>query len=1033
MNPNSTFRIHLALLTALALAGSARAVPYATCLTNDAGTISFRLNENADNVKIISSGGTVTNDLGPGVKGLTVQSLGLAPGNFKVMVTRSAAGGYTQSSDDAFQDNGVYVNKFEQARGIAVNRNPASPAFGRIYVANARGQADTGDPVRTCYQGIYMLNADDTVALDTGEFPRTAGLPLTPGNTASPTRLTVGQDDDQLYLSDWSDPSGGLWVTDPDVNTGINVLDGIGDLSMGSTTHGSVAGAWVEGTAASNLKVFTTDEDLTPGNSLWRYDIGSAALPFTGPPTLVGSPTIAVSQVMDVVRGGSSNYLYLTQRRSAGTEANIYVFTEDGTFITNSLLATREFTGNVTNVDLLREVLAADISPDGNTLALLRANVTPTVLLVPLTNGVFNLAAMSGFNIGSTSVNNRDIAYDAAGNLYVVNTSVEWMRIFSKGGSTIVTSGTDGTFEITVPPVLISAAASTAAADEAGPVNARFTLTRAGDNSSALTVNYTMSGTAANGTDYSALPGSVTFLPGTIATNIDVIVTDDTEAEFTETAVLTLASGTGYGIGTASATVAIADNEPTEIAFTTGTTNELLESYAPSKVTLQLARRGLVGAPVAIQLAYAGTATRGADFDGPLSVNLAANEVFTNLTLTPINDQIYEGNELAVVSVASGSYTLGVTNPAYVAVVDDEYPAGTVLFTDDFNSNDSSNRWALNLADPTSDFVEFNWDYSQVGIPAAPGTTDGSTRGLRLQCGNAVLQLDGLSLSPLGGNFTGDYRLKFDMWINYNGPMPDGGPGSTQNFDAGVGTTGDQAVWFNGAFADGIWFTATGDGADGDADGDYTAFAGTAELKDDTGFYAAGVGTGPNTGLRNASHSFYARWGGQPAPAAQLALYPNQTGVANAGNAGMAWHTVVITKAADTVKWQMDGVTICTVTNDPGTLSTNVFVGYQDKFASGSVSDVPEMSFGLVDNLKVETFTSAPIQMANLQIVGGNVVILFSGPAETVAANFKLQSAATVSGPFTDDNSATLTDLGAGQFKATTAVNGNTRFYRIKF
>ena len=345
------------------------------------------------------------------------------------------------------------MNKFEQPRGITVNRNPASPTFGRIYVANGRGAAATAAPyVRTTYQGIYMLNADDTVALDTGVNPRTAGLGFTPGNTATPNRLQINKDDGQLYICDWSDPSGGLWVTDPDVTTGINVLDGIGGVG----THGSIGGAWVEGVAGSNLRVFSSDEDLAPGNSLWRYDIGSAALPYTGAPTLVGSPTISSSQVMDVVRGGSSNYLYLTQRRSAGTEANIFVFAEDGTFITNSLLASRAFTGISTNVDLLREVLAADISPDGSTLAILRANVTPTVLLVPLTNGVFNLGVTNGFNVGSTSANNRDIAYDAVGNLYVVNTSTEWMRIFSKGGSTIVTSGTDGSLDISTPPVLIS-------------------------------------------------------------------------------------------------------------------------------------------------------------------------------------------------------------------------------------------------------------------------------------------------------------------------------------------------------------------------------------------------------------------------------------------------------------------------------------------------------------------------------------------------------------------------------------------------
>jgi len=259
--------------------------------------------------------------------------------------------------------------------------------------------------------------------------------------------------------------------------------------------------------------------------------------------------------------------------------------------------------------------------------------------------------------------------------------------------------------------------------------------------------------------------------------------------------------------------------------------------------------------------------------------------------------------------------------------------------------------------------------------------------------------------------------------------MPDGGPGSTQNFDAGVGTVGNTVVWRNGAGADGIWFTCTGDGADGATGGDYNAYAGPNLLNDDTGFYAAGTGAA-NSGVRDAAHSYYARWGGQAAPAAQLALFPNQTGVANLGNAGMAWHTVVITKVTDTVKWQIDGITICTVTNDPGTLAGNIFVGYQDLFAGSSVSDVPEMSFGLVDNLRVETYAAAPPSITGISIVGGNVEISFTGPAEALSGNFSLQEATAVIGSY-GNVTATITG-GAGSFKAVRALGSSPRFYRIR-
>src|SRR3954468_838779 len=83
MKRNRIHRLVVALITTfslLAIGICARATPYACDITNSGGVVSFRLNENADSVKIISSGGAVTNDLGVGIKGLTVTNLGIAAG-----------------------------------------------------------------------------------------------------------------------------------------------------------------------------------------------------------------------------------------------------------------------------------------------------------------------------------------------------------------------------------------------------------------------------------------------------------------------------------------------------------------------------------------------------------------------------------------------------------------------------------------------------------------------------------------------------------------------------------------------------------------------------------------------------------------------------------------------------------------------------------------------------------------------------------------------------------------------------------------
>ncbi len=89
-----------------------------------------------------------------------------------------------------------------------------------------------------------------------------------------------------------------------------------------------------------------------------------------------------------------------------------------------------------------------------------------------------------------------------------------------------------------------------ATATETG-TDGRFLITRAGPLDSALVVNYTLSGTATQGADYQALPGSITFFPGSRTAAIDVIPIDDSIPEVPELINLTLSPSAGYTLGTA--------------------------------------------------------------------------------------------------------------------------------------------------------------------------------------------------------------------------------------------------------------------------------------------------------------------------------------------------------------------------------------------------------------------------------------------------------------------------------------------------
>ena len=84
------------------------------------------------------------------------------------------------------------------------------------------------------------------------------------------------------------------------------------------------------------------------------------------------------------------------------------------------------------------------------------------------------------------------------------------------------------------------------------------------------------------------------------------------------------------------------------------------------------------------------------------------------------------------------------------------------------------------------------------------------------------------------------------------------------------------------------------------------------------------------------------------------------------GTVGFAWRDVVVNKNGNVIGWFIDGLKICSVTNT--LTSSNIFVGYWDPFAS--LSDNTNLSFGLVDNLRVEvpavapTITAQPLDVA---------------------------------------------------------------------
>jgi hypothetical protein len=116
---------------------------------------------------------------------------------------------------------------------------------------------------------------------------------------------------------------------------------------------------------------------------------------------------------------------------------------------------------------------------------------------------------------------------------------------------------------VTITPITgttLTVTATDASASEQGANTGTFTFTRSGSTSGALTVNFTVGGTA-SAADYAALPTSVVIPDTQASTTLVVTPVNDVLVEGAETVVITLDGGF-YNIGgTGNATVTIADND----------------------------------------------------------------------------------------------------------------------------------------------------------------------------------------------------------------------------------------------------------------------------------------------------------------------------------------------------------------------------------------------------------------------------------------------------------------------------------------
>jgi len=305
--------------------------------------------------------------------------------------------------------------------------------------------------------------------------------------------------------------------------------------------------------------------------------------------------------------------------------------------------------------------------------------------------------------------------------------------------------------------------------------------------------------------------------------------------------------------------------------------------------------------------------------------------------------------------------------------------SAATLYSDNFNLPADSANWTVNIAPSTPAAVAtqqdavFGYDYSAMGIPAAPGSSD--TLGLRLRAnvpGTAAAPvttrpagtLAGLSVSPTGQNFGANFGMTFYAWSNFNGApnasgLADNGgsEGGTNNVLFAIGTAGNVPLVVGNtglaaspAAMDAVGFATSGDGG---ITNDYRVYPKSGTI--------AATSTLTANSYSNTNAYYTGLFPSVAAPAVQQSISTaeygsdpsnTQAGLTQAGAFGFAWHKVTVVKLNNIVTWDIDDNRIATFDASALTLGgNNIAFGQSD--VNTSTTRHPSLLFTVYDNLSV--------------------------------------------------------------------------------
>ncbi len=282
--------------------------------------------------------------------------------------------------------------------------------------------------------------------------------------------------------------------------------------------------------------------------------------------------------------------------------------------------------------------------------------------------------------------------------------------------------------------------ATDAVAMESGPDGARYTVTRVGSTAAALTVNYSVSGSAVAGSDYLPLSGSVTIAAGSEQATISLTPLEDALLEGDETITVALAPDPAYIIDQPNSdTVTLIDNDQSSLPVANFTVDQVVGEgrWFQLKVVLDRPAVGLTQIPYTV----GGTASTvyGEDHyasDGMFTIDAGFREALGPTILVRDDGLADDGETITFTMGALTNAVPGAQSVHTVTVVEANQPPTVSLYARQ-NSGPITRTVVIgqgttivtaNVKDPNTGFTfSYDWSRSDNALVDIVGTTtDGS-------------------------------------------------------------------------------------------------------------------------------------------------------------------------------------------------------------------------------------------------------------------------------------------------------------------